>query len=307
MATEPTDRRKPTGPPGGDQANPLAAPLADWYRAEARDLPWRRPTATPWGILVSEIMLQQTPASRVTPYWQAWLERWPAPSDLADAAPAEVIQAWGTLGYPRRALRLRECAAAIAQDHDDEVPHEEAVLRGLPGIGDYTAAAVAAFAYGRRTVVLDTNIRRVIARAQAGQALPPPHLTAAERAMAEALVPPDPAAAVRWNQATMELGALVCRARSQDCETCPIAGLCAWRAAGHPGDLQAGRRRTQAWEGTNRQARGQVMALLREAEGEAVPVAAVLSLGDRARYERAIEGLVADGLAVREGEALRLP
>ena len=287
--------------------NPLFEPLAQWYDVNARDLPWRRRTATTWGILVSEIMLQQTPANRVIPYWEKWMRTWPEPGDLAQTTPGEVIQAWGSLGYPRRALRLRECAVAIEEQYG-EVPRTEESLRTLPGIGEYTAAAVAAFAYGERTVVLDTNIRRVIARAYAGEALPMPHLTSAERAMAASLVPVSAEDSVKWNQATMELGAVICRAREADCESCPVKDICAWRHAGYPGDLHAGRRRTQSWEGTDRQARGRVMTFLREADGESVPIAAILAGTPREEQTlRAIDALIADGLARRDGEALRLP
>ncbi|MCL2482260.1 MAG: A/G-specific adenine glycosylase [Propionibacteriaceae bacterium] len=288
--------------------NLLASPLAAWYGIHARDLPWRRAEATPWSILLSEIMLQQTPAARVVPYWQAWMSTWPTPRDLAQATTAEVIQAWGTLGYPRRALRLRECARVMADQYDDVVPSHESILRRLPGIGEYTAAAVAAFAFKQRTVVLDTNIRRVLSRASAGEALPLPHLTAAERSMAASLVPEQIPESVVWNQSTMELGAVICKAREAACESCPVKHLCTWRKAGFPGDIHAGLRRTQPWHGTNRQARGQVMAILREADGEPVPLAAILATTpDSTRILNALDGLVTDGLAVRDGEAVRLP
>ncbi len=288
--------------------NRLAPALAAWYATAARDLPWRRAEATPWAILVSEIMLQQTPAQRVLPAWTAWLERWPRPRDLAVASAAEVISAWGRLGYPRRALRLRECAAAIAEGYGDQVPGSEVVLRGLPGIGEYTAAAVACFAYGQRTVVLDTNIRRVLTRAIDGQALPPPHLSAAERRVAAELLPEAAPDAVVWNQATMELGALHCRARGPECDPCPLRSSCAWRVAGHPGDLHAGRRRPQPWEGTNRQARGRVMARLRDAEGGIVPIEVLVAESPRPGQTRQIiDDLIADGLAERAGDGLRLP
>jgi len=291
-----------------DPMNLLAEPLAAWYGSHARDLPWRRGGATPWSILLSEIMLQQTPAARVVPYWQAWTSTWPTPRDLAEASTAEVIQAWGTLGYPRRALRLRECATVISDQYGNEVPSHESLLRSLPGIGEYTAAAVAAFAFKKRTVVLDTNIRRVLSRTCAGKALPLPHLTTAERSMAARLVPDQTPASVVWNQATMELGAVVCKAREAACESCPVKHLCAWRSAGFPGDLHAGQRRAQPWQGTNRQARGQVMAILREADGEAVPMAAILAASpDSARILTALDGLISDGLAVHEGQAVRLP
>jgi len=288
--------------------NPVAPLLTDWYQRNARNLPWRRAGTTPWGVLVSEIMLQQTPAARVIPYWERWLSAWPRPADLAQDSPAEAIRAWGTLGYPRRGLRLYDCAVAITQSYDGEVPADEVTLRTLPGIGQYTAAAVASFAYGQRAVVLDTNIRRVIERIFGGQALPLPSLTMAETTRAAELLPVDPADAVRWNQATMEFGALVCRARQPDCPTCPIQEYCSWRRDGYPGDSHAGKRAVQKYEGTDRQARGRVMALLRQMEGESVPVAAIVAALPRPdQAGRAIEGLVTDGLAVRDGAALRLP
>jgi len=204
-------------------------------------------------------------------------------------------------------LRLRECAIVIEEEYG-QVPRTEESLRALPGIGEYAAAAVAAFAYGQRTVVLDTNIRRVISRAYAGEALPLPHLTSAERAMAASLVPLDAHESVKWNQATMELGAVICRARDADCDSCPVKDICAWKQADYPGDIHAGRRRTQSWEGTDRQARGRIMAFLREADGESVPIAAILEGTPReAQTRRAIDALIADGLAQRDGEALRLP
>ena len=288
--------------------NSLAPLMADWYRKAARDLPWRRDGTTPWGELVSEIMLQQTPAARVVPYWQRWMTDWPQPGDLAAANPADVIRAWGTLGYPRRSLWLRECAVTIARSHGGEVPDDEAVLRTLPGIGQYTAAAIASFAFGRRAVVLDTNIRRVIARVFGGQALPPPGLTASERARAESLLPRDAAAAVDWNRATMELGALICHARQPDCPACPLEAACAWRRNGYPGDAHAGARRVQRYEGTDREARGRVMGMLRQGDGTAIAVAAIVAALPRPdQAKRAIAGLVADGLAVPDGADLRLP
>ncbi|GAB3165880.1 hypothetical protein GCM10027059_24090 [Myceligenerans halotolerans] len=245
----------------------LRATVTDWFTHAARDLPWRAPDRTPWGVLVSEVMLQQTPVARVEPAWRSWMERWPEPADLARADTADVLRAWGRLGYPRRALRLQECAAAVVERHDGVVPRTEDELRALPGIGEYTAAAVLAFAYGRRAVVVDTNVRRVLARTIGGTALPAPSYTAAERALATAIAPAGDAEAARWAAASMELGALVCTARSPRCDACPVAGLCAWRAAGSPPDAHAGRRRTQAWHGTDRQCRGRIMATLRDAEG----------------------------------------
>ena len=165
----------------------LVGPVLDWYAGAARDLPWRAPDRTPWGVLVSEVMLQQTPVARVEPAWRAWLERWPTPAALAEAPTGDVLRAWGTLGYPRRALRLVACARAVVDQHGGTLPTTEPELRALPGVGAYTAAAVVAFAHGRRAVVLDTNVRRVLARTLAGQALPANHVTRAEEARADAV------------------------------------------------------------------------------------------------------------------------
>lgn len=280
-------------------ADAVRADVVAWFDAHARDLPWRAPDRTPWGVLVSEVMLQQTPVVRVEPAWRAWMTRWPTPADLASASTADVLRAWDRLGYPRRALRLQECARALVERHGGEVPDDEAALLALPGIGAYTAAAVRAFAFGRRSVVLDTNVRRVIARVGAGVALPAPAQTVAELRLAETFVPDDDASAARWAAASMELGALVCTARSPRCDACPVAGRCAWRASGRPVDEHAGRRRTQAWAGTDRQVRGRVMALLRDAIGP-VPQDAVDAVWpDAVQRERCVDALVADGLIVR--------
>lgn len=274
--------------------------VVQWFDGAARDLPWRAPDRTAWGVLVSEVMLQQTPVVRVEPAWHAWLDQWPTPADLARAPTADVLRAWGRLGYPRRALRLQECARAIVERHDGVVPRTEPELLALPGVGEYTAAAVLAFAYGKRSVVVDTNVRRVLARAVGGSALPAPSYTAAERALATSLAPEGDADAARWAAASMELGALVCTAKAPKCGACPVAGLCAWRRAGSPPDAHADKRRTQAWAGTDRQARGRVMAELRHTS-EPVDRALLASLWhDPAQLDRAIAGLVEDGLAEQD-------
>ena len=136
--------------------------IISWFEENKRDLPWRN--TTPWGVMVSEFMLQQTPVSRVLPRWIEWMQRWPTAQDLASASTSEVITAWGRLGYPRRALRLHECAKIIAAEFANEVPRNEEFLRSLPGIGEYTAAAIIAFAYEEESLVLDINIRRLFAR-----------------------------------------------------------------------------------------------------------------------------------------------
>jgi len=282
--------------------HPLVPPVLEWFAMARRPLPWRRHDRTPWGVLVSEVMLQQTPVIRVEPVWSAWHARWPGPQYLAAASTAEVLRAWGRLGYPRRALRLQECARVVVDQHEGVLPTDEATLRSLPGIGTYTAAAVVAFAHGRRSVVVDTNVRRVLARALDGSAQPPPHLGVGELRRADELVPPADAAAAEWSAAVMELGALVCTSRSPRCPLCPIADRCAWLAAGSPPDEHAGRRRAQAWAGTDRQARGRVMALLRDAPAT-VPAADVAAAWpDDQQLERVLVGLVADGLVERADE-----
>ena len=282
----------------------LVPRVVAWFDDAARDLPWRHADRTPWGVLVSEVMLQQTPVVRVEPVWREWLRRWPAPADLAAAPTADVLRAWGRLGYPRRALRLQDCARAIVERHDGTVPDDEGALLALPGIGEYTAAAVRAFAFGRRSVVVDTNVRRVLARTLGGTALAAPSPTAAERSLAADTAPVDDATAARWAAASMELGAVVCTARAPRCHACPVADLCAWRAAGHPPDEHAHRRRTQAWHGTDRQVRGRVMAALRAADAP-VPRALLADSGpDPVQVDRCLGGLVEDGL-IEQDEAGR--
>jgi A/G-specific adenine glycosylase len=315
--------------------NALHRAVVDWFAAEARDLPWRDPDCSPWGVLVSEVMLQQTPVVRVLPVWREWMERWPHPAALAAEPAGAAVRAWGRLGYPRRALRLHAAASVIASAHDGELPDTEDALLALPGVGGYTAAAVASFAFGRRASVVDTNIRRVHARLVRGEALPAPTLTAAERRLAEALLPDDDATSVRWNAGVMELGALICTARSPKCSMCPVADECAWRAAGEPPPSYVPK--GQAWHGTDRQVRGAIMAVLRGASrpvprvvldglATAEPVTAqpvtALTEGSATspelarlhalapapeQLERCIAGLLADGLAVELASGLALP
>ncbi|WP_392753067.1 A/G-specific adenine glycosylase [Streptomyces sp. LN590] len=273
----------------------LHAPVIGWFDQHARDLPWRRPEAGAWGVMVSEFMLQQTPVSRVLPVYEQWLARWPRPADLAAEPPGEAVRAWGRLGYPRRALRLHGAAQAITERHGGDVPSEHSQLLALPGIGEYTAAAVASFAYGQRHAVLDTNVRRVFARAATGIQYPPNATTAAERKLARALLPDEDERAARWAAATMELGALVCTAKNEDCTRCPIATQCAWRLAGKP-EHQGPPRRGQTYAGTDRQVRGRLLGVLREAVAP-VPQSALDAVWEEpAQRVRALDGLVADGL-----------
>lgn len=284
----------------------IAAPLSGWYRDHARDLPWRRAGFDAWGTLVSEFMLQQTPVARVIPHLEAWLTRWPTPGDLAAAPPADAVTQWANLGYPRRALWLHRAAVEIRDRHAGVVPRDVEALLALTGIGDYTARAVAVFAYGDRHPVVDTNTRRVLARALEGRAQPgPPHRRDLERMDAE--LPDDDVEAAVVNAAAMELGALVCTARSPKCEVCPLAKLCAWRAAGYPASED--RRRKQAtYEGSDRQTRGAVLRALRDAAPSPVPLADVVpEWPDRAQRDRAIDSLIADGLAEAADGLLRLP
>jgi A/G-specific adenine glycosylase len=275
-----------------------AAAILNWYASHARDLPWRRPDAGPWAVLVSEIMLQQTPVSRVLPAYAAWLERWPTPAALAAAPSADAVRQWGRLGYPRRALRLHAAARAITERHAGAVPDSLGALRALPGVGSYTAAAVASFAFGQRHAVLDTNVRRVLARLVRGDLRPPPSPTAMEVRLAESLLPAEPGLAPRWSVAMMELGALICIAERPRCADCPVVSECAWHRAGRPaGDPRQARRRSQDYEGTDRQCRGRLLAVLRDSDGP-VPAARLdAAWPDAGQRARSLASLVADGLA----------
>ncbi len=295
----------------------LAALAIRWYDQNARDLPWRKPGVGAWPILVSEIMLQQTPVARVLPAWHAWLARWPEPAALAADTPAEAIRMWGRLGYPRRALRLHECAVALVERHGGQVPTDLEQLLALPGVGSYTARAVAAFAYGQRHPVVDTNVRRLVARAVGGQPDAGPATRPADLVATEALLPAEPAVAARASAAFMELGALVCTARSPRCGDCPLAGRCAWRASGRPAPTGP-TRRPQRYAGTDRQVRGRLLAVLRESTGPVSRERLDLVWADDVQRARALAGLVEDGLVQmvgadvyalagdRGGEAVRL-
>jgi A/G-specific adenine glycosylase len=307
-------------------------PVLDWYAGHARDLPWRAPGTTPWSVLVSEIMLQQTPVARVLPAHASWLARWPTPAALAAEPPGEAIRQWGRLGYPRRALRLYETATILVTRHGGVVPADHKTLLSLPGIGSYTAAAVASFAFGQRHAVLDTNVRRVLARLIAGRPQPPGAPSVAETALAESLLPAEPAVAARWSVAVMELGALVCTAASPRCGACPVARDCAWLAAGQTGRAagqtgraagqtgraagqtgraagqtgraagqtgrapEAARRRAQRYDGTDRQCRGRLLAVLRDSGTPVSRTDFDAVWADQVQLARSLDGLVADGL-----------
>jgi A/G-specific adenine glycosylase len=286
----------------------FAPAIVEWFRTGARDLPWRRDGFPAWGTLVSEFMLQQTPVVRVIPRLDEWLRRWPTPADLAAVPSGEAVRAWQSLGYPRRALRLHACAVAIADEHRNVVPDDVDALLALPGIGDYTARAIAVFAYGRRHPVVDTNVRRVIARAVAGAAEPGPPRTKPDLEAMEALLPVDVAESAVFNAGMMELGAIVCTARSPRCDVCPIRDSCRWRAEGYPAYDGPVKARQKKFEGSDRQVRGLVLAELRAAH-RPVTAAEVQSLWpDAEQLDRALAGLLADGLATGSpGDGYLLP
>ena len=308
------------------EIEPIRLRLFDWWSRYARDLPWRFGRTTPWGVLVSEVMSQQTQMSRVVPYWTAWMKVWPDAASLAAAPKAEVITAWGRLGYPRRALRLQECAQQVAGQYADRLPRDYDQLVALPGIGDYTASAVMSFAYGERIAVIDTNIRRVLSRVFLGRESKGGAASREERQLARQVLPEDEDSEVsdhhvngdgslgtadpqirsaawreppsaRWNQAVMELGATVCVARKPACDICPLAGHCRFLKAGLPG-LGAGRTRPrQRFAGTDRQIRGSILQALRQASGAPVSRKDLKSLcDDEIRLDRCIASLDEDGL-----------
>ncbi|MGH3914138.1 MAG: A/G-specific adenine glycosylase, partial [Pseudonocardiaceae bacterium] len=269
------------------------AALIAWFDTHARDLPWRDPATTPWGVLVSEVMLQQTPVHRVTGVWIEWLARWPRPADLAAETPGTAVRAWGRLGYPRRALRLHAAAAVIATQHGDVVPSEVETLLTLPGIGAYTARAVAAFGYGRRVPVVDTNVRRVVARARHGMAVAGLPATTRDMADVEAVLPQTQAA--RFSAALMELGAVVCTARRPRCADCPLATTCAWVRAGRPA-VTGPSKPAQRFAGTDRQVRGLLLDVLRTA-AHPVPRPRLDAVWvDVAQRDRCLDSLLLDGL-----------
>ncbi|CAN5349024.1 A/G-specific adenine glycosylase [soil metagenome] len=274
--------------------------LISWYDREHRDLPWRHPEVGAWKILVSEYMLQQTPVARVLPIWLDWVARWPTPSATAAASAADVLRAWGKLGYPRRAKRLHECAGVIASVHGDVVPDDVTTLLTLPGVGSYTARAIACFAYQQSVPVVDTNVRRVVARAVHGWADAAAPSATRDEAEVAALLPND-ATAPRFSAALMELGAMICTARSPKCGLCPLSA-CAWRTAGYP-PATAAPKRAQRFAGTDRQVRGRLLDVLR---GSEIPVTRaqldIAWLTDTAQRDRALDSLLVDGLVEQTGD-----
>ncbi|GAA1473474.1 A/G-specific adenine glycosylase [Corynebacterium felinum] len=283
--------------------------LSSWYQANARTIAWRTPATSPWGILLSEVMSQQTPVNRVEPAWREWMNTWPTPAALADAPTADVVKAWGSLGYPRRALRLKECASAITTRHGGKVPDTLEELLALPGIGQYTASAVAAFAFGQRVPVIDTNVRRVVRRILDGRYLVRSNTTTKkDLAQVEQLLPQQGAPLV--SVALMELGALICRPAPL-CEQCPVQQLCTWQQLGCPKpsaeEVERAKGRVQKFHGTDRQVRGKIMHVLRTAT-EPVPRSELAQVWpDAAQFDRCLFSLVEDGLAEHTKEKFHLP
>ncbi|MQA14527.1 MAG: A/G-specific adenine glycosylase [Pseudonocardiaceae bacterium] len=268
--------------------------LVAWFDEQARELPWRAPGTSAWGVLVSEVMLQQTPVARVAPIWTEWMDRWPRPSALAAESPGTVLRAWGKLGYPRRALRLHAAAASIAGEHGDVVPSDVDDLVALPGIGSYTARAVAAFGYGRRVPVVDTNVRRVVTRAVRGVADAGAPSTARDLSDVADLLPGG-AEAARFSAALMELGAVLCTARSPRCGECPISDGCSWLRAGRPANSSPSRP-VQGFAGTDRQVRGLLLDVLRHRPAPVPRPRLDAVWADSGQRDRCLDSLLADGL-----------
>lgn len=278
----------------------IAPTVNEWFAANGRDLPWRRDGFGAWGVLVSEIMLQQTPVARVIPRLELWLARWPTPAALAAAPSGEAVRAWDRLGYPRRALRLHAAATVITELHGGVVPSDITQLLQLPGIGDYTARAVAVFAFGLRHPVVDTNVRRVIARAVLGQGEAGPPSTRRDLAEMETLLPETLIDAQLFNAGMMELGALICTARAPRCDICPLRDACVWRRSGSPTYLGPRSAIQARFEGSDRQVRGLILAELR-ASDVPVTLTEISELWpDAIQLDRALASLESDGLLVAD-------
>lgn len=295
--------------------------VINWFATHARALPWRRPGTSAWGVLLSEVMSQQTPVARVEPFWLDWMQRWPTPTDVAAAPRDEVLRAWGNLGYPRRALRLHDCATVLVDRWAGEVPDTVEDLLTLPGIGDYTARAIACFHYHLPVPVVDTNVRRVYRRALEGEFLvnnPSKRDLEKVGTLLEGL---DPVDTTPFSTGLMELGALICTAHNPRCVQCPINSHCAWQLRGcpEPSDVAktAAKKRVQKFKGTDRQVRGIIMGLLRDSSDPVSMADIDVAWPDEQQRRRALESLFQDGLVEWASEvssenasapaALRLP
>ena len=273
--------------------------ILDWYGGAARDVPWRR-TTDPWAVLVSEVMLQQTQASRVADRFPAFLARFPSPDVMAAASTAEVLAAWSGLGYNRRALALHRAGTFLAGGGWPSTTDE---LEALPGVGRYTARAIAALAFGRPVGAVDTNVRRWLVRRFGLPVVAPP---AQLQAAADALATADPLAtaadAAAWMHASMEFGAMVCMARRPACPTCPVRRGCPSRDAAARVPLP----RQQSFANSERWVRGQLLRELSSATGHAIPMAHARALAGGHALDRVLDRLEREGLVHRRGDWLRL-
>jgi len=277
--------------------NDIAESIGSWFATEQRDLPWRGSDVPAWGVLVSEFMLQQTPAARVIEPYLTWMKRWPNPADLAAAAAGDAVRAWANLGYPRRALWLHACATTITDDFGGRVPNSVAELEALPGIGPYTARAVAVFAFRAHEPVVDTNVRRVIARWLHGRSDQEAASTTRDHADMLSVMPP-PARSPEFNAGVMELGARVCTSKAPRCGDCPISAACAWRAAGYPDTGARGAAKQARYAGSDRQARGALLAALRASTGPVPQSSLERAWPEKAQRDRALVSLIDDGLVI---------
>jgi A/G-specific adenine glycosylase len=299
-------RSQPAGTASAGRLDPVEQPastsyvteIIEWYRHNQRDLPWRAAGFPAWGVLISEFMLQQTPVVRVIPRLAEWLERWPTPAALAAEPAGEAVRAWQSLGYPRRALNLHACAVAITERHGGTVPADVTELLALPGVGDYTARAVAVFAYQGHHPVVDTNTRRVMARSVQGLADQEPPHSKRDLAAMLSLMPERPELSTVFNAGMMELGAIVCTARRPECDICPISHRCTWKAHGFPATTGKVKKPQKKFEGSDRQVRGLILAELRKSTDPLGMGAIDVLWPDQAQRSRAIEGLLKDGLVV---------
>jgi A/G-specific adenine glycosylase len=286
--------------------------LLAWYEAHRRDLAFRR-TRDPYAVLVSEVMLQQTQAARVEPAWEAFMTRFPTITTLAAASPADAIRAWSGLGYNARAVRLHRAARAMVERHGGLVPEEIAALEALPGIGPYTARAVAAIAFGRPVAALDTNIRRVLLRVSAGGRISPAALQRAADAMVDRPRPRE------WTHALMDVGATLCRTRDPNCAECPLRAVCLsadrWAAPSSrpraPGARTRGAVRATAvpFPATRRWLRGRIVGQLREVrQARWLTVSGPIGVHSREQVREALGQLAVDGLIERDRHGcVRLP
>ena len=277
-----------------------AKALRRWYAPRRGAYPWRE-TRDPYAIWVSEVMLQQTQASRVVDAYRRFLARFPTVRSLAAASRRDVVHAWDGLGYNRRAVWLSEGARAIVGDHGGFVPRDPAALRALPGVGPYTAAAVASMAFGEPVAVVDTNVRRVVARVHLGVDGRDAPVALVWELAQDWLDRDDP---VTWNQAVMDLGREICRPRPR-CGVCPLSGDCRFRRSGAVAARGSGRA-GDPFDGSSRQVRGAVVRALRSRESLSVARLAAETGFDAGRVEAAVAGLTTDGLIESRSGRVRL-